>query len=330
MTGIISYKDLFEPLVVRGKTIPNRIVMPPMVTVRNILKPRGRNWYAEHARGGAGLVIVEATPLGILTEKNVPALRRLVDAVHREEALIAIQLFSNGQPEPDVLFFEKAYEPHELTRRQLTGLIDHFARAAGVCREAGFDGVEPHGAHGYFLTRCFSPIHNRREDDYGGPVENRLRTAAELCRKVRRAIGKEMLLLYRHTPVEEAEGGYSLAETLQLVKALVDAGLDVLDVSPSHGDRDGEYSEALRLASGLPVIARGGLDDPGRALSMLQNRRADLIAVGRGLIADPQWPAKVREGRTDDILKCFRCNEKCFGNLRRREPIACTQWREVE
>jgi 2,4-dienoyl-CoA reductase-like NADH-dependent reductase (Old Yellow Enzyme family) len=330
MTSTISYKDLFEPLEVKGKTIPNRIVMPPMVTVRNILKPDGRRWYVEHARGGVGLVIVEATPLGLLVEKNLPALRRLVDAVHKEGALIAIQLFSNGDPEPGVLFFEKAYEPHELTRQQLIGLIGHFARAAKVCREAGFDGVEPHGAHGYFLTRCFSPVHNRREDEFGGAVENRLRTAEEVCRKIRKAIGRQMLLLYRHTPVEEAEGGYTLAETLQLVRALVDAGVDVLDVSPSHGDREGEYSEALRLASGLPVIARGGLDEPGKALSMLQNRRADLLAVGRGLIADAEWPRKVREGRTEDILKCIRCNEKCFGNLRRREPVACTQWGEDE
>ena len=330
MTDAISYNDLFEPLEIKGKRLPNRIVMPPMVTVRNILKPEGRSWYVERARGGVGLVIVEATPLGLLTDEAVPALRRLVDAVHEEGALVAIQLFSNGNPEPGVVFFEQAHDPHELTRTQFVGLIDHFARAAATCREAGFDGVEPHGAHGYFLMRCLSPIHNRRDDDYGGPIESRIRTAAEVCRKVRKAIGGEMLLLYRHTPVEDVEGGYSLAETLQLVKTLVAEGLDVLDVSPSHGVRDGEYSEALRLASGLPVIARGGLDDPARALAMLQNRRADLVAVGRGLIADPEWPNKVRQGRTDDILKCIQCSEKCFGNLRKHEPIACTQWRTDE
>ena len=327
MTQPISYAALFGPLEVRGKTFRNRIVMPPMVTVRSILGEDGRAWYAAHARGGVALVIVEATPLGLLVGENVPALRKLVDAVHAEGALIAVQLFSNGQPEPQGVFFEPAREPRELTRAELTGLIDRFAGAAAVCREAGFDGVEPHGAHGYFLMRCFSPLLNRREDDYGGPIENRMRTATEICRKAREAIGKEMLLLYRHTPVEEAEAGYGLADTIRLMGALVVEGVDVLDISPSHGDRDGEYSEAVRLASGMPVIARGGLDDPDRALSMLANNRTDLVAVGRGLIADPEWPNKVREGRLTDIVKCVRCNEKCFGHLKKRIPTECTQWR---
>jgi 2,4-dienoyl-CoA reductase-like NADH-dependent reductase (Old Yellow Enzyme family) len=271
------------------------------------------------------LVIVEATPLGKVVDEAIPRLRQLVDAVHAAGALIALQLFSNGQPDPGKIFFESAREPHELTRDELRGLIVHYARAAGVARRAGFDGVEPHGAHGYFLMRCFSPARNRREDDYGGSMENRMRTAIEVCRGIRAKIGDGMLLLYRHTPAEENDSGYGLADTIRFVKALAQEHVDVLDISPSHGDRDGEYSEAVKLATNLPVIARGGLDDPDRALSMLCNKRADLIAVGRGLIADSEWPNKVREGRLKDIVKCVRCNEKCFGNLRKREPISCTQ-----
>ncbi len=327
MTENVSFAELFEPLSVRDKAFRNRIVMPPMVSVRDILSEEGRGWYAERARGGVALVIVEATPLGLLVTESIAALRMLVDAVHAEGALIAIQLFTNGQPEPGKLFFEKALEPHDLTKEQLLGLIGHFGRAAGVCREAGFDAVEPHGAHGYFLMRCFSTHHNQRKDGYGGAVENRMRTAAEVCRSIRASIGDDMLLLYRHTPVEQVEAGYGLADTIRLVTGLVSEGVDILDISPSHGERDGEYSEAVRLAADRPVIARGGLDEPDRALAMLANRRADLIAVGRGLIADPQWPDKVREGRLDEIVKCIRCDEKCFGNLKKRIPIACTQWR---
>ena len=327
MTENVSFAGLFEPLSVREKTFRNRIVMPPMVTVRDILSQEGRAWYAEHARGGVALVIVEATPLGLLVTESMPELRMLVDAVHAEGALIAIQLFTNGQPEPGKAFFEDALDPHDLTREQLLGLIDHFGRAAGICREAGFDGVEPHGAHGYFLTRCFSTHQNQRKDEYGGPVENRMRTAVEVCRKIRAAVGEDMLLLYRHTPVEEAEAGYRLADTIRLATALVEEGVDILDISPSHGDREGEYSEAVQLAADRPVIARGGLDEPDRALAMLANHRAELIAVGRGLIADPQWPNKIRDGRLGEIVKCIRCDEKCFGNLKKRVPIACTQWR---
>lgn len=327
MTEAVSYDELFKPLEVRGKTFRNRIVMPPMVSVRDILAPEGRDWYAEHARGGVSMVIVEATPLGTLAHDALAALKMLVKAVHEAGALIAVQLFSNGQPEPGTVFFEKAVQPHDLTKPQLVRLIDQFGRAAAVCRKAGFDGVEPHGAHGYFLTRCFSTHLNQRHDEYGGPVENRMRTAVEVCRKIRSAIGDDMLLLYRHTPVEEAEAGYGLADTVRLVTALVEEGVDILDVSPSHGERDGQYSEAMRLASDRPVIARGGLDEPDRALDMLTNSRADLLAIGRGLIADAEWPRKVREGRLKDIVKCVRCSDKCFGNLRKREPIACTQWR---
>ena len=327
MTEPISYAPLFDPIQIKGKSFRNRIVMPPMVTVRGILTEEGRAWYAAHARGGVALVIVEATPLGLLVPENIPALKQLVDAVHAEGALIAIQLFTNGQNEPQTAFFVPAREPHELTKTELKAIIAQFGEAAAVCRDAGFDAVEPHGAHGYFLTRCFSPLHNRRQDAYGGTLEGRMKTAVEVCRRIRRAVGKEMLLLYRHTPVEEAEAGYGLADTIRLVTALGAAGVDVFDVSPSHGDREGEYSEAVKLASEKPVIARGGLDEPAVALSMLNNNRTDLVAVGRGLIADADWPIKVRSGRLGDIVKCIRCNEKCFGNLKKRIPIACTQWR---
>ena len=326
MSGSYIYAELFEPFTIKGFTLRNRIVMPPMVTVRNILGEDGRQWYREHAEGGVGLVIVEATPLGLLAEESVPALGELVDAVHGAGALIAVQLYSNGNPAPESVFFEKAHDPHELTREQLVGLTDHFARAATVCRQAGFDGVEPHGAHGYFLTRCFSPLCNKRDDDYGGTLEGRMRMAVEVCRKVRAAIGDEMLLLFRHTPVEEEDGGYTLDDTIQLMHALVAEGVDVLDISPSHAERDGVYSEAVRRETGRPVIARGEMDEPDRAVAMLTHGWADLVAVGRGLIADAQWPNKVRAGRLDDIVKCVRCNEMCFGHLTKRIPIACTQW----
>jgi len=327
MSDVISYAPLFEPLEVRGHTFRNRIVMPPMVTVRDILTDAGRAWYAEHARGGVSMVIVEATPLGLLVEENLGPLRELVDAIHAGGALAGVQLFTNGQPEPAEVFFEPPLDPHDLSREQLVGLIDHFARAAAVCRQAGFDAVEPHGAHGYFLMRCFSTHDNRRTDRYGGDVEGRMRTALEICRKIRAAVDEGMLLLYRHTPVEEVEAGYGLADTIRLATGLAAEGVDVFDISPSHGDRDGEYSEAVKLSSHRPVIARGELDEPDRALAVLTNERADLIAVGRGLIADPEWPNKVREGRLDEIVTCVRCNEKCYGNLKKRIPIACTQWR---
>jgi 2,4-dienoyl-CoA reductase-like NADH-dependent reductase (Old Yellow Enzyme family) len=328
MPQAISYAPLFEPLEVRGRTFRNRIVMPPMVTVRDILDGDGRSWYAAHAAGGVAMVIVEATPLGLLIERNLEPLRALVEAIHAGGALAAIQLFTNGQWPTTTEFFESPRQPQELPVDELRALLAAFGPAARVCAGAGFDAVEVHGAHGYFLTRCFSPHHNRREDDYGGDLEGRMRAALEVCRAIRASVDDALLLLYRHTPVEDTEAGYGLADTIRLSTALVEAGVDVLDISPSHGAREGEYSEAVRLSAGCPVIARGELDEPDRALAMIVNDRADLVAVGRGLIADPEWPNKVRERRFGEIVRCIRCNEKCFGNLRRRIPIDCTQRRD--
>jgi 2,4-dienoyl-CoA reductase (NADPH2) len=206
-------------------------------------------------------------------------------------------------------------------------MIARYATATRICRDAGFDGIEPHGAHGFLLNRFFSPAHNPRTDAYGGSLENRMRLALEIVRAVREAAGEDLLLLYRHTPV--TEGSYGLDDSLVLARRLVDAGVDILDISPC-GETPGELAKPFR-AFGVPVIAVGNLDIPDRAAEVLRGERADLIAVGRALIADPDWPLKARAGRWEAITRCVRCNEKCFGNLRRNEPIACTRWNnEVE
>ena len=306
---------LFNSLKIRRWTLPNRIVMPPMVGLRGLTSPEGIAWYADRARGGAGLIIIEATAVNRfgaeLTESN---LAPLVSAIHAGGALAAIQLFPVTRGAKIV--------PADLSRQETEAIVCHYRVAAEICAGAGFDGIEPHGAHGYLLNQFFSPAQNARADEFSGSLENRMRMALRIVREIRPICADKMLLLYRHTPVGP---GYDVEDSLALARALVREGVDILDLSPSSIESPGDRAAPFRELGAL-VIAVGGLDAVDRALQVLNEGRADLVAIGRGLIADPEWPIKVREGRPADIIECIKCDEKCHGNLRAGLPIECTQW----
>jgi len=309
----LDVTPLFEPLTVKDRTIPNRIVMPPMVSNRSIVGDDGIEWYRERAAGGVGLVIVEATAVNRFVEElTAENLGRLVEAIHEDGALAAIQLFP--------VTFGSDISPGELTLEQIREIVQLFERASEICARAGFDGVQPHGAHGYLINQFFSPANNERTDEYGGILENRMRMGIEVVRASRKGLGEDRLILYRHTPSQKES--YTIEESLAFAEKLVSEGVDVLDISPASEELPADRAEPFR-GLGVPVIAVNQMDDVGRALEALNEGRADLIAVGRGLIADPLWPGKVRDGRFDELVSCTRCNEGCFGNLREGIPIEC-------
>lgn len=311
-----EYDILFEPLTVKHLTLRNRIVCPPMVTNRGITTNDGVEWYRRIANGGVGLVIVEATQTARIGEDiKVDGLKRLVEAVKNEGAAIAIQLFMSP--------VDGRNNPNDMTASDIALSIDRFKRAAAICREAGFDGVEPHGAHGFLLNQFFSPKSNRRTDEFGGSLENRMRIALEIVRAIRSEVGDEMILLYRHTPKER--DGYTIDDSLIFCRRLVEATVDVLDISPASESRPGDLAEPFKRTLNVPVIAVGMMGIHERAVETLREGRADLIAIGRGLIADPQWVRKTMEGRLSEIIACRYCNEGCFGNLRAGKPVECAQ-----
>lgn len=318
---------LFSPVKIGALELRNRIVMPPMVTCMEAGSDQDHAWYVSRAKGGVGLIIREATPVRRLADPAfADRLKRTVDAVHEAGAAFAAQLMERGHGADGEAIAASATEnAREATQGELLEIIDLYAEAAAQCRRIGCDGVEPHGAHGFFLNRFFSPEHNRRTDGFGGSPERRMEMGLRVVRGVRAGVDEDCLILYRHTP---KGAGYSTEDSQAFARALQDAGVDVLDVSPSNSSDaapKADMAGALKAAVDVPAIAVGGLNDPDAAEEVLSQGRADLIAIGRGLIADAELPNKIGQGRLDEVIECVVCNEKCFGNLRRGEPIGCAQ-----
>jgi len=321
-----DYTRLFSPLSVGPLTFRNRIVMPPMVANMQVGSDQAHAWYVARARGGVGLIIREATAIRQLADPVFTRkLKRTVDAVHRAGAAMAVQLMEWGRTASgETIAASAGGDAREATEEELLELIGVYAEAAKECRRVGFDGVEPHGAHGYFLNQFFSPVSNRRTDAFGGSLEKGMEMALCVVRAIREAVHKNCIILYRHTPRGE---GYSLGDSRKFAKELEKAGVDILDVSPSTSssqDTRANLAGALKEVVTIPVIAVGGFGrDLGDAESVLEQGRADLIAIGRGLISDPELPNKLYHSR--EIIECKECNEKCFGNLRKGTPIGCAQ-----
>ena len=285
---------------------------------------------------GAGLIIVHAIPVDLfLREDWVQGLRPLMQTVHKEGTKIAVQLWHGNDLNGQRLFPSLRGAGRKITREEIGVVINKFAVAARYCREAGFDGVEVHGAHGYFVNQFFSPLTNQRTDEYGGSVERRRRFAVELVQTMRKSVGEAFLLLYRHSAVDGVVGGATIEESVQLAKALEES-LDLIDISAGQGGSEGlaippasapegthaDFAGAIKKSISIPVIAVGRVHTRTGAERILREKKADLVALGRQLLADPRWPRKVREGRAEEIVLCRYC-DFCAEEMRAGRPIAC-------
>jgi 2,4-dienoyl-CoA reductase-like NADH-dependent reductase (Old Yellow Enzyme family)/thioredoxin reductase len=307
------------------------------------------NCTIEYPRGKNG-----AVQLRLDDDAFIPGLAQLVDRIHRHGACAALQInhcgastsrAKTGQAPvaPSPVTYVKGQEvPRELTLEEIADLVEKFGRAAARAKKAGFDAVEVHGAHAYLIAQFLSPFTNRRTDGYGGSPEGRLRFALEVLALVREAVGPGFPIIFRISADEFLEGGRELRGTLELVPILEAAGVDCWDVSAGtsvghhpSGTRSIEpmgypqawrtyMAKAVREVARVPVIAVGVIREPAVAEAVLSRGDADLVAIGRGLIADPEWPGKAREGREREIRRCTSCNQGC---IRRRVfmdlPITC-------
>jgi 2,4-dienoyl-CoA reductase-like NADH-dependent reductase (Old Yellow Enzyme family)/thioredoxin reductase len=305
------------------------------------------DYYEARASGGAGLIIVEGTAPGLRCrgprqvalgdDRYLPGWRELAKAIHKHGSKIAVQLHHAGMeirdgnyvqvsPSPVIVPSRmvgiSGKPPHELTTDEIREIVQWFADATKRAREAGVDGVEIHGAHQYLVASFLSSATNMRRDRYGGTVENKARFLIEIIQAVKEAVGPDYPIWPRINAEEYGfENGITLEETKQVVPMAVKAGAQAIHVSAYAAgsyvtkaplsDTPGllvPLAEAVKKVTGVPVIAVGRLDHEFGE-KVLEEGQADVIAIGRRLIADPELPNKVAEGRLDDIRPCIGCME---------------------
>jgi len=315
---------LGSPFTIKNLSLRNRIVMSPMCQYSvDAEDGTPTDWhfihYASRAIGGAGLIIMEMTDvepdgrisnrdLGLWSDDQIPAYRRIVDEVHKHGAKIGIQIAHAGRKALDAHppvgpwdepFAPDAKQPRALTNEEVWTLIGKFADSARRAAEAGFDTIELHGAHGYLIHQFHSPGINKRTDEFG---EDLAKFGVEIIRAVKQVLPAEMPLLMRVSAVEYMVGGYGLDHMETICSAYRDAGVDLFDVS-SGGEggvagprKPGNYpgyqlpfARALKEKLGVPVMAVGMLDNPAVAEHAVASGDADLIAIGRGMLRNPYW-----------------------------------------
>ncbi len=320
-------------------------------------------FYVARARGGVGLITTETAEVhpythglslgdrgftAIYDDRFIPGFRRLTDRIHAAGAKVSVQLHHPGNamimldPErpplaPSAIPYPGGAPPRALSLDEIAEIVEAFGAAAGRAREAGFDAVDLHGGHGYLIAQFLSPLFNRRADRYGGDLRGRVTFATEVLRAVRRNVGDDFPVIFRFSADERVPGGRTLEESVVIAPLLVAAGADCLSITtgmqytllhtvPAMGMPRGlnvAAAAAVKAAVDVPVMVAGRMNDPLLAEAVLGSGRADLIAIGRGLVADPDLPKKLRDGAWRAVRPCISCNQGCIGGLIAGFPFTC-------
>jgi 2,4-dienoyl-CoA reductase-like NADH-dependent reductase (Old Yellow Enzyme family)/thioredoxin reductase len=339
--------DLFSPLRIRDLVLKNRFVMAPMgvclASETGSVTPELIDFYRERARGGAALILVgggqvsDTRPPGLLSlndDSMIPDLNDLAEAVQQEGARIGIQLNFSDHFLPDHL----KRTPDNLTAEEIEHIIQCFVKAANRIREAGFDLVEFHGAHGYLISQFFSPLSNHRQDRYGGDVQKRMAFALEILQRTRNEVGSHFPIIFRMNGSDFQKGGIEIEAAVQNAIALENAGVDGLDVSGGRRPLTDQYTmqpmgqpfgtlvpfaAAIKKVTKVPVLTAGKID-ASLAARIIKEGQADLISMGRALIADPELPRKIEEGCFTKIRPCIHCNYCLSQRTRLKKRIRCS------
>ncbi|WP_214109384.1 oxidoreductase [Acrocarpospora catenulata] len=344
-------RTLFDPCAIGPVTVPNRLVMCPMGTRHahaGLVTEADIAWHADRARGGAGLIITGGTfvhPTSSMRghpgieawrEEGVRMLRRRVDAVHAEGAKIFAQILhlgretTEGQPElpqlapSSVRSVRDPHLPHEMTRADVHEVIEGFVRSAELSVRAGYDGIEIHGAHGYLVAQFLGAATNLRADEFGGATA-RERTAflTTILERVRQRCGPGVALGVRLSAIEETADGIGIEDTLEIVRELAERALvDYLSIT--RGVRNAyvkdntsgyavaaEQAAAVKAVTSLPVVVAGRITTPELAQRLLDDGVADLVGLGRALIADAEFPAKAAGTVPGAIRPCVGFVQDC-------------------
>jgi 2,4-dienoyl-CoA reductase-like NADH-dependent reductase (Old Yellow Enzyme family) len=341
--------DFSEPIEFANLRVKNRFVMPPMV--RNLATEEGYvtdavvQHYEECSKGQVGLIIVEAAAItwehrimskniGVYDDKLIPGLRKLANGIKRHGARAFIQINHSGPKGhgktkytgPSAVPVMKGKIPEPLSNDDIEDAKQWFVDAARRCQEAGFDGVEVHGAHYYLLSAFLSSYTNRRDDEYGGSTENKARLSVEVIKRIREELG-DYPLIFRMNGFENVVDGISMDEGIEIAKIVERAGIDVLHVScvvdatfnpgiPHVFDKDTQpdflkdypFDSCIPIAGKIkphvkvPVIGVGEVRDGHLVKKVMEDNMCDMLGIGRGLLADPFFIQKILEGRDDEII----------------------------
>jgi 2,4-dienoyl-CoA reductase-like NADH-dependent reductase (Old Yellow Enzyme family) len=322
-----------SPLKISSLTLKNRLVMPPMATSK--AEPDGKvsqeilDYYKEKSKGGnISLIIIEhsfinkegkasANQLSVSDDSTKKGLHELADIIHHNGSRTVMQINHAGSAASSevtgttpvapsaVVHPRKTNIPHELNHEEIMGIVRAFGDAALRVKEAGFDGVEIHSAHGYLLNQFFSPLTNKRTDEYGGDVHNRIRIHLQVIEAVRTAVGKDFPILLRLGASDFKEGGTTIEDSQEAAREYEKAGVDIIDISGGFSGYNvpgftgqgyfAPLSGAIKKVVSIPVILTGGITEPQAAEKLLSEGKADLIGVGRAILEDSSWACKAVE-----------------------------------
>ena len=346
-----DFSALFQPLTIgrgmRQLTLKNRMVMAPMVTCfadsHGEVTQRLVDYHVERAKGGVGAIVVEAMDiddqmlfhrLGIFHDRFITELEYLATRIKENGAAAIAQINQTGirgnLPGPD-----------DLTQAKIQELIEAFGKAADRVKRAGFDGVMIHGAHGYLISSFLSPLTNHRKDQYGGSREKRAKLAVEVIQTVRRGVGEGFPIFFRMNGDDFLPGGIKVEDARVTASLAEQAGVDVISIAGgvgivahdlSLGDNKSyfqmimpmyiprgcrvELAAQIKKKIHVPLSVVGRINDPYLARDIIAGKKADLVDLGRQLLADPYFPQKIAEGKMEDIRQCIACNY-CHGKRMR-------------
>lgn len=351
------FTRIFEPINIGPLHLKNRVMMAPCVTFfakDGCVSDQMINFYRERAKGGVSLIVIEATypcfsgrsrRLFLFEDKFIPGLSKLVDAIHEEGALAALQLNPSAgkAQEKEPIYVSLPKNPpagaRELSGEEIERIVQEFGEGCRRAHEANFDAIQIHGASGYLVYQFLSPLTNRRKDPYGGTFENRVKFGLKLVQEAKEKVGKEMAVLFRLCSHDYMAGGFGLSEAQLFARLLEKTGVDSVDVTTGatetseylrpgmqfpHGNNV-QNAKAIKSVVSIPVSVAGSINGPFLAEEILRREEADVVALGRPLIADPFFVQKIADGKVSEICKCILCNQGCTEYpLIKKTTLMCT------
>lgn len=360
-----KFTHLFTPIKIGNLTLKNRLFVPGMGT--NLAEHNGEagpsliKYYTERAKGGFGLIITECTAIkvegkslinecGIWDDSFIPSYKKLTDSVHEAGGTIFVQLRHTGRET------EKHYTgglqpvsasqipcpncqemPREMTTEEVYEMVETYVQAAERAKKMGYDGIEVHASHGYLPCQFLSGHANKRTDEFGGTLHNRMRFLRLIIQGIKQRLGTEYPLIIRISGSEMIAGGLDVQEVKAIAQMCESEGVDAINVSMAtyrsivycvgssylQPGYEVDYAAQIKKAVSIPVMTVGRITDPELAEAVIADGSVDMVGIGRQSICDPHFAKKTEEGMQDDIIGCISCGQGCIMHMFTDEPIKC-------